>query len=172
MLCQNCQKRIANVHFTQIINNNKIEMYLCEQCAKEKGQPNFERAFSMNDLLSGLIGLGMDAPYIAPSAHQSPQVVCSKCGMSYEEFQKNGKLGCGNCYVTFRKKLEPIIRRIHGTLQHQGKSPGKVSENIKTTNEIEMLKEQLGRAVKNEEYEKAAELRDKIRELESKLMGG
>lgn len=165
MLCQKCHKRIANVHFTRVVNNQKVEMYLCEQCANEQGQTGFDAPLSVSEFLSGIFNFGNSAPYVNLS---SADTVCDKCGMSFQEFQKSGKLGCSNCYRTFGERLKSILKRLHGSAQHSGRIPEKVSESIKLSREIEKLKEMLNEAVKNEEYEKAAELRDKIRSLEVK----
>jgi protein arginine kinase activator len=163
MLCQHCQLRIANVHFTQVINNNKVEMYLCDHCAKEKGQINFGSPLNVNDFFSGIMGLGGNTQYVVNS---SLKLVCDKCKMSYEEFQKTGKLGCSNCYNVFGERLQSLFKRLHGEVEHHGRIPGKISKTIKTTKEIEKLKELLNAAIQKEEYEKAAEIRDKIRGLE------
>lgn len=161
-MCQHCQKRIANVHFTQIINNKKVEMYLCEQCANERGKFASD-IVNINDFFSGLLGFGNSAPYLT-SVQQN--TVCEKCGMSYEEFQKTGKLGCGNCYIKYGERIKPVLKRLHGSMKHNGKAPKRVSASIDLTKEIERLKELLDKAVKNEEYEKAAEIRDRIKSIE------
>lgn len=162
MLCQNCQKRIANVHFTQIINNNKVEIYVCEQCARDKGQFSFVSPLNISDFFSGIMGIDNTNQYIP----QVTSVVCKKCGMSYEEFQKTGKMGCESCYEAFGERMKPLIKRLHGSSEHIGKLPGRVSKSIKVSKEIDKLKEQLNNAIKNEEYEKAAEIRDKIKSFE------
>ena len=164
MLCQHCQKKAANVHFTQIVNNNKIEMFLCEQCAKEKGQLGFGPSLNISGFLSGFIGLGNNDPYIASIPQEE---CCNICGMSYEDFRKTGKLGCSNCYRIYGEKLKPVLKRLHGNTEHTGKMPINVSKGIKFSKEIEKLKEMLVKAVHNEEYEKAAEIRDKIKMMES-----
>ncbi|MCX8128547.1 MAG: UvrB/UvrC motif-containing protein [Clostridia bacterium] len=166
MMCQHCQKRVANVHFTQINNNKKSEMYLCEQCAKEKGQLSVSAPLSVSDFFSGLMGMEHAGSYVQKI--QPQQVICGKCGMSYEEFQKVGKLGCGNCYEEFGQKIKPLIKRLHGNVEHNGKIPARVSKDIKYSKEIEALKELLNKAIQAEEYEKAAEIRDKIKSFESK----
>ena len=86
--------------------------------------------------------------------------------MSFEEFKKVGRLGCDNCYVIYSDKLDPLIRRLHGNTKHTGKIPKRISETMKASKQIENLKEQLNRAIQNEEYEKAAELRDEIKKTE------
>lgn len=165
MLCQQCQKKVANVHFTQILNGKKIEMYLCEQCANEKGQLGFSPQLNLGDFLWGFPGFGGSTGFA--QVKQPEEVRCNVCGMSFEDFRKTGKLGCGNCYRIFRENLSPILRRIHGNIEHTGKVPGKLSNCVKTTKELEILKANLTAAIGNEEYEKAAELRDRIKELES-----
>jgi len=111
------------------------------------------------------MGMYNNIPYI-PSMPQ--KLACEKCGMSYEEFQKVGKLGCDNCYNIYGERLKPILKRLHGDVIHKGKVPVKASKSIRVSKEIEKLKEELNMAVRNEEYEKAAEIRDKIKALEAK----
>lgn len=165
MLCQQCQKKVANVHFTQIINGKKVEMYLCEQCANEKGQLGFSPQLNLGDFLWGFPGFGGSAGFV--QVEQPEEVRCDICGMSFEDFRKTGKLGCSNCYRLFRENLSPILRRIHGNIEHKGKVPKKVSNCVNTTKELVRLKAELTAAIGHEEYEKAAELRDRIRNLES-----
>lgn len=163
MLCQNCNKREAKVHFTHIINGKKIEAYLCEQCANEKSQFNFGHQFDINSLFSGLMGFG---EVVKPIDTSRNRFLCDRCGMTYQEFQKTGKLGCSNCYSVFGEVLNPLLKRVHGNTEHNGKIPGSVPDSIKVSKEIEKLKESLNKAIQNEEYEKAAEIRDKIKALE------
>lgn len=164
LLCQQCQKRMASVYFTQIVNNTKVEMYLCEQCAKEKGKFSFESPLNMNGFLSGLINFNHN---VASQSSAAEDLMCDKCGMSYREFQKVGKLGCSNCYEVFSERLKPLLRRLHGSAEHHGRLPGKGLKNIEVPNEMDSLKDLLNKAIKNEEYEKAAEIRDKIKSMEA-----
>lgn len=163
MLCQHCQKRTANVHYTKIVNGSKVEMYLCEQCANEKGQNTFGASMNISDFLSGFFGLGNTQNY---EMQEPKEIVCDVCGMSYEDFKNTGKLGCSNCYRIFEERLKPILNRLHGNVEHVGRIPDRISDNIKTDKEIGDLKEQLSKAIRNEEYEIAAQLRDKIKVLE------
>jgi len=164
MLCQNCQQRPANVHFTKIVNNTKVEMYLCEQCAAEKDQFGFDDNFSFSDFFTRLIGLGSSSPQHL--ATQRKNTVCDKCGMSFSEFQKIGKMGCSRCYEMFGEQMKPILKRLHGNMQHTGKVPSRIERKKSHEKEINELKKLLNEAIKNEEYEKAAEIRDRIKKLE------
>ncbi|MFA5881294.1 MAG: UvrB/UvrC motif-containing protein, partial [Eubacteriales bacterium] len=78
-------------------------------------------------------------------------------------------LGCPTCYDVFENKLDPVLRRIHGNPRHTGKIPKRTGGTIELRREIEELKRELQAAITSEEYEKAAEVRDKIRGLENKL---
>lgn len=169
MLCQNCQKRAATVHFTKIINGKKVEAFLCEQCAKEKGQVNFSfsiNPFNIGEFFSGLLGYHSNTPFTSAIPQDT---VCERCGLSFQQFQKTGKFGCSNCYKAFEDNLRPLMNRLHGNVQHNGKVPKKIARGIEKSKEIEKLREQLSAAIQNEEYEKAASIRDKIKSLESTM---
>lgn len=162
MLCQECKLREATVHFTKIINNYKTELHLCEECAGKQENLMQIPSFSINDLLQGFMDVGLAQPvYAAP-----PAVRCKNCGMDFERFKKIGRLGCQECYKYFSKELDPILRRIQGNIQHRGKVPAGAGTGLHRQQQIARLKEELQRAVELEAYERAAELRDKIKELE------
>lgn len=165
MLCQNCQQRNANVHITKVINNKRVDLYLCDHCATGDSNVNFGTNLSLSDFLPGLLGFGPTPSQVV--AVQPQQLVCDNCGLTFEEFQKIGKFGCSTCYEVFNKKIEPLIKRLHGNASHHGKFPIQIAEQIELSKEIQNLKDELNKAIKNEEYEKAAELRDAIRQLES-----
>ncbi|WP_085520840.1 UvrB/UvrC motif-containing protein [Tuberibacillus sp. Marseille-P3662] len=169
MECQECHSRSATLHFTKIINGEKMEYHLCEECAKEKGDAVSESSgFSIHNLLSGM--LNFDQPMDSQgTAKQTQQVLqCSKCGLSYQEFAKIGKFGCEECYETFKHKLDPVLRKVHsGNTTHSGKIPKRAGKDISIRKHINSLREQLKTHVEQEEFEKAAELRDEIRSLEN-----
>jgi protein arginine kinase activator len=163
MQCQICNKRTATVHFTQIVNNKKVEMHLCHQCAEEKGGYGFGLPLNISSFFASLLGFNEKQPYVQ-QMHRTTS--CPKCGMTFEEFQRSGKVGCNNCYDVFEDNLNPLIRRLQGSIEHNGKVPARLSKSISISREISRLKELLLKAVEKEEYEKAAEIRDKIKSLE------
>ena len=170
MVCQQCNKREANVHYTQIINGKKVEMYLCTQCAAENGTLSFSPQISLGNFLWGFPG-NNNTGY---GELKQPEILrCNVCGMSFDDFRKGGKLGCSNCYSVFRDSLAPILRRLHGNAEHTGKKPEqnqdvkKTDAGIRLSDEIDRLKGELSGAIESEQYEKAAQLRDRIRNLES-----
>lgn len=149
---------------------------LCEACAKEKGS-DVEQHFGIADLLAALSDVEGPASSTAGSgqtAAAASKTKCAKCGMTYEDFKKIGRLGCGECYTTFKSSLAPLLKRIHGSNQHLGKAPSPVSikeakASVKINEELEAAKLELQKAVKKEEFEEAAALRDKIKFLEKKI---
>ena len=177
MLCDECGKNKATVHLTEIVNDLVTKLNLCEGCAKNKGA-EAEQHFGIADLLSALSDTAEHAPAAAGGTGiVPPKNKCSRCGMSYEDFKRIGRLGCAECYKVFRASLAPLLKRIHGSNQHIGKSPDpKALDEFKTNSkhqeELEKSKQDLQKAVKNEEFEEAATLRDKIKFLEKKIKTG
>ena len=172
MLCEDCGRNRAVVHITQIGPDGKIEKNLCERCAAKYGEIHMEnqkhRNVSMNDFLKGVFSAGAQGE--KPQQEKVTELVCPNCGMSYRDFQQTGKIGCSVCYATFRRQLEPLLRRIHGSSTHSGKIPHRTGGTLTMKHTIESLRSSLKECVAQEEYEKAAELRDKIRLLEHELM--
>ena len=173
MLCDECGKNKATVHLTEIINEQITKLNLCEACAKDKGS-DVEQHFGIADLLAALSDVE-EAPQTAAGVTAKNR--CSQCGLTYEDFKKIGRLGCGECYTEFKNSLAPLLKRIHGAAQHLGKSPTpdllkEQKLNSKIQDELRVIKEQFQKAVKNEEFEEAAALRDKIKFLEKKIKDG
>ncbi|NLM97353.1 MAG: hypothetical protein GX175_07070 [Halanaerobiaceae bacterium] len=165
MNCQRCNIRKATVHLTKIVNNEKTEAYLCEECARETGQLPFSggNPFAFQNLLQGIL-----SPELDSFEQYQQKLECDKCGLSYRDFTQKGLFGCANCYDTFSEQIEPIFKRVHGNTLHNGKVPGRRGGTLRIKREIEELREEMQRAVFCEDFEKAAEIRDKIKELEEK----
>lgn len=169
MLCDNCHENEANVHYTQIINGEKQEMNLCESCAKKLQGFNmgedigFGSPFSFQNILSGIM------EYMNPSQQfvKVQELKCKNCGTTYEDFKRDGLLGCSECYESFRANLNPVIKRVQGNVEHVGKIPRKMGKDIIGKRKLSKLKEDLQKAIANEEYEKAAQIRDMIKSLQS-----
>jgi len=178
LICQECQKRPATLHFTKIVNGEKNEYHLCEECAQEKG--DFFKFYhspgiSINNLLAGLLNFN---PSVFQNNHgegikPDELLQCEKCGLTFSQFLKVGKFGCDHCYTTFDTQLTPVLRRLHGgNWKHSGKIPHRSGESLQLRKKIDILKETLQTLVKREEFEKAAEVRDEIRMYEKMLQGG
>ena len=161
MVCELCKQTQATVHLTEIVNEQMTELHLCEACANQKGA-QVESHFGLADLLSGLADF---------SKTQEPEEVstkaCTSCGMTYDDFRKVGRLGCAECYVIFKRNLGSLLKRIHGSPIHVGKSPVRLLKPAKVGKaELLELKRKLERAIADEAFEEAARLRDQIHRLE------
>lgn len=165
MQCDICKKKEATVHLTEIVNDKMTKLHLCEDCAKEKGS-EMEEHFGLSDLLAGLTDLGST---IEPEAMEI--IKCQTCGFTYQDFKKVGRLGCGDCYETFKSQLAPLLKRIHGADRHVGKVPIMIGKTVKDTKTLQDLKMKMEKAIQTENFEEAARLRDQIRELEKKDRG-
>ncbi len=151
MLCSKCGKKQATVHYKKIVNGKLTELYLCPDCAGDI------QGFGLNDFLPNIFG-----HVITPKS----ETVCKNCGMSLSRLSKGGKLGCSRCYSEFEEYLTPTFKKIHGNVMHTGKSPKNAV--IDKSDGLDELKAKLSEAIKSERYEEAAELRDKIKELQNK----
>ena len=152
MLCQHCNKNEANMHMKRIINGRAAEVHLCSDCARSLG---YGEAFSG-------FGLGFSdflSDFLLKGEHGSNTTRCPFCNKSFEEIAKDGKMGCAECYSAFYDKLLPSLQRIHGKGAHMGKKPVSYSGQ---ENRLEILKEQLEKAVRDQDFESAVKIRDEI----------
>jgi len=120
-----------------------------------------EVSFTQGDVQSFLSSLLT----LISSQSKASQMTCSSCGMSYEEFQRTGKLGCAQCYHAFEEELRPLLTRIHGRSQHAGRAPGGTEKQAQIDAGIDELRIRMEKAVSAEDFEEAAKLRDEIRAL-------
>lgn len=162
MLCQDCQKRNATIHFVSDINGERQELKLCSQCMRKRRQDlvgAMSFAINMNDLLAGF----------APQAEAPKGLQCPNCGMTSEEALKEGRIGCVGCYDTFSEWLESVMLKVHGRSEHRGKIPARGGEGLQLRRKLDELKTKQRAAIDEEHFERAAELRDQIRALEEKI---
>lgn len=180
MLCDICGKNPATVHLTEIIDEQMNELHLCEECARTKSSA-MEQQFGLSDLLAGMVDFEQKN-----KEEGIPAVKCPACGLTYADFKKIGRLGCGQCYNVFRQYLAPLLKRIHGSSQHVGKNPVRRAKSVTTgaaapagvatgappappkrKTGLQELKMQLAKAIEKEAFEEAARLRDQIKKISS-----
>lgn len=169
MLCEKCQERTATVHYTEIINNKQKKMHLCEVCAGQLQAEGFSFLPQMNlhNFLASFWNQVPGSQTFAPNTRQDGG--CPACGTPESMLAQKGLFGCGDCYQHYGERLDPLMRRIHGSSAHTGKVPERTGGRARIVKQIEDLKAQLRDAVSREAFEKAAELRDSIKELEHQL---
>ena len=163
MQCDICGKKKATVHLTEIVDEQMSEMHLCEECARQKSV-QMEQQFGLADLLAGLADFGKPI-----GEAEKIDLQCRNCGMTYEDFRKFGRLGCSECYEAFKTHLSTLLKKVHGSNQHLGKTPAQIlPAQKKQLENFQELKSQLMQAIQMEDFELAAQLRDKIRDSEKK----
>ena len=144
-VCDICQKNEASITITRVDKDGKSsEMHLCSKCAMHKGIGDAVKPHvSVIEILAELKDKIKD---------EDRNLVCPKCGITYADFKRFGRLGCETCYTAFAERLLPLIKRIHGSNKHIGRKP--------------TLRDELSHAIAAEDYEKAARIRDSIKKTE------
>jgi protein arginine kinase activator len=166
MKCQICKENNANIIFTKIVNNEKITLNICNECAKIKGltlkisSPGKHQTEQSSEA---------KLPEFAKEEEVYPaDIACEGCGLTYSDFKKSGFFGCDKCYKAFGKHFVDLLKQIHGSTVHKGKSPLNISSDAELKNRLNSLRKRLQHCIESEEFERAAELRDKIANLEEK----
>lgn len=171
MLCEICQQREATIHTKHIVNGASSEHHLCSECAA-KQQPNmfpkmtefFPSGFFEDQGFSHWLQPMFQGGTAAKTQFKHQEIsACPHCSMTWEEFQKNGLLGCPTCYEHFGEVLPAMLRRLHGATEHVGKKPHKM---VPLT-EKEKLEQAMQQAIKEENFEEAAKLRDAIKNFDA-----
>ncbi len=168
MLCQECRLKEANIHIVKNINGTHSELNLCEHCARKKEELDFsfEPQFSLHKLFNSMLNQSICG---SRETMQADKIQCPSCRLTFSQFSQIGRLGCSRCIPAFEEKIEPLLRRIHGSSTHTGKIPVKVRKRVNKLREIDQLKEDLKAKIQNEEFEKAALLRDRIKTAEKEI---
>jgi protein arginine kinase activator len=161
MLCDSCKERDAVVHVTQIQGSAVTQLNLCEKCAAERG---VETTVAVPKHPLGEFLHAVQQQVTLPNAEGAK---CHFCGMTLKEFRTAGRWGCARCYATFEQSMRDLLRRVHGSSRHVGRNyRAPEGEGLARATELTDLREQLRRAIESEQFELAADLRDKIKVLE------
>lgn len=178
MICQNCNKNQATIHVTDVFppteenaQTTTNEHHLCEVCAQAKDLPH---AQSPVGATLGGFSPGSVTPanvwkllqITAAQTQRRKETVCKGCGMSVDEFRTKGRLGCAQCYEAFRGPIAELLERVHGALEHVGRVPGLSDDDLERMQNLSELRRELDTAIRDEAYESAADLRDRISDLE------
>ena len=158
MMCEKCGKNPATTHLKTVLNGVVHENHLCSYCAANEGYGNIGK-LSLTNMLASMFGESI-------SRGKPISKRCECCGASFSDIAQSGRVGCSECYTTFRSELMPSLNRLHGKAVHIGNTPSveKIEETLEE--KIKNLKNSLAEAIKAEEFEEAAKLRDEIRRLE------
>jgi protein arginine kinase activator len=179
MICDFCKSNEASIHLIKVTNNNVEKINLCMDCVKNYSFFSTEDFFNdLTKILSKFFEIDIkisnkdDSGKLFESVSVNDNKKCSFCNIDLNTIKSIGRVGCANCYNEFRDVLNPIVKTIHGSLEHKGKIPVKSSDDVKIEKEIRDLKYQLNEEVTVENFEVAAKLRDTIKKLQKKLYIG
>lgn len=164
MICQHCQNRPATTHIKRTVNGQTTEMYVCSECASKQGFEMLASHSAMN--VGNLFGSLFTTPTLRDPDEKER---CPACKQSLREIVQTGVVGCPECYIRFYDQLLPSIQRVHGKTTHVGKIAATGSPKMRKKRELAHLKEELTKALALQEYERCAQLRDQIKEMEATL---
>ncbi len=158
-LCDFCGKN-PGIVLVKVLDKegNAVELMICADCGRKRGLSGVEKTAPKKE----------EADSREPRA-ESRNFTCPSCGLSFSEFKRRGRLGCANCYNAFEQELKQVIRRIHGSIRHTGKEPNKGRKKAQERLEVQRLRAELDAAIKEEDYERAAALRDLLRQTENEV---
>lgn len=175
MLCDRCHGREAVVHVTQIVNGHRTEKHLCRECAAKENLMHPSIDFFGHDLFrnsfDSFFNDGFMNSLFRPARTAIESLSCPECGKKYEDFKKDGLLGCPGCYEAFREKLRPAFQHMQGAHRYSGDEPKK-AEAKEESPELKELRNRLSKLVADENYEEAAKVRDEIHKKEQEGKGG
>ena len=158
-ICERCHKAPAAVHIRRVAEGDEAGLYVCKPCAVQLGaDPSLAGSDeqTQGDALQVVLRSMEEAP---------PAGVCPGCGLSYQTFKAKGRLGCASCWTTFASQMDTLLLRLQGRIRHRGRSPERTGAQYERASKIRRLNDELERAVGAEQYERAAELRDRLKEL-------
>ena len=167
MLCQICKVNEASVRYTEIVSGALTEIHLCRKCAESEG-----KAIGANFGFAGMFAAVHPKGKVPDTAEGDADQKCTCCGLSFAEVMSKGRLGCTECYTTFKDKLAPLIEKVHGSSQHVGKVPSETDGSARVRGLLLRHRSKLRKAIETENYEEAARLRDLIRQIEEGMVGG
>ena len=167
MKCQKCD-RPATFHITELTGSKPQELHLCEEHARRylsESSEGVETTSGMSATLAQNMAQQLSLSQASDELQGIDQKTCSICGITFFDFRCRGRLGCPNDYTCFEEQLDPLILSIHGESQHSGKSPKRTGKSDDNRTLLIRLRRELDEAVTKEEYERASEIRDKIKAI-------
>jgi protein arginine kinase activator len=167
MKCQQCEKT-ATFHITELTGGKPQELHLCEEHARQYLTQSEEEP-AVTPSLAGALAQQLAVGQTAEELSKLDQRSCPVCGITFYEFRNQGRLGCPHDYVFFQNELEPLVLNIHGETQHVGKRPQRLESGTEAVTQLIRLRRDMKEAISDEDYERASELRDKIRSIEKQL---
>lgn len=166
--CSSCKQNEAKVKLTKLIKGTVEELYLCQECAAR--QSPYQKKLTppqLDEILMGILGQAKAEG--ATKISGASDLTCATCGLPFGSYRETLLLGCSDCYDSFEKQLTADLRKFHGSTVHRGRVPNDAPAQLSVQRSPQELKKRLQDAVKAEDFELAAKLRDELRDLDSKV---
>jgi len=157
-ICERCGKEPATVLVRKVSGAGDQDLHVCKACSEELGAAPTAQGGMLSDPLTIL--------FQSMEETKESAAVCPGCGMGYDRFKETGRLGCARCYDTFQAELGLLLRRIHGATRHAGKVPLREGKEYDQAAVIKRINNEIERAVVSEDYERAAKLRDRLKQMD------
>jgi protein arginine kinase activator len=142
MRCEHCSQP-ATLKLTEIVGGEKRRVALCADCARSRGVLVKAAQTVELGIPEGPLPLAITAK-------------CPRCQTSLATIRRKGRVGCPQCYSSFRPQLRSLLRQVHGEAEHRGQRP----EGVSTP--LHQLRGELLEAIEREDFERAALLRDRL----------
>lgn len=175
MLCEKCRKNEAKINLVTVVNGQKHEIWLCESCIKDISSIPFLSSsgqnidFPFQGMLSEMLS-NIESSKTNIDNNKIKEIVCSNCGLTYDEFKKSGRLGCSDCYKEFKLVLDPRIKSLQPGVKHIGRIPKLKGKELVQKRKLKDLKQEMQKLIIAEEYEKATVVRDEIKKIELNIL--
>jgi len=160
MTCDFCKKNVATVHLIRVQNDSVEKVNICSECARDFSffsEDDFYK--DLSNILSKIFQSDQESIYDSRTSQSLASI----------DIKKKQVMGCPHCYGEFRSILLPIIKAIHRDTQYRGKIPEAVPRKVKLEKSISDLRKRLKREIFIENFEEAARIRDKIKQLEKNI---
>lgn len=160
MLCQHCNEKPFSVQLKTSVNGISAVVYLCADCYKKM-------------LGGGYVPHGKSLVDVLFEGGKSfvPAERCEVCGTSYDDYERDGVLGCACCYDAFKEQLMPVIARIHGKTTHVGRVNKNYNEHD-LQRELAVLQEKLENAVREKKFTLAGKINSRIEKIKKRINEG
>ncbi len=164
MKCQYCEKP-ATFHITELTEPTGPQvMHLCEEHARTFLQKD---SSSPTATIAGALAKQLQLGQTKQELAELDQKECPVCGISFFEFRNSGRLGCPYDYTHFEADLKPLLINIHDATQHKGKHPQRAAATADSQAKLIQMRREMEEAVEREDYERASEIRDELRKIET-----
>ncbi|MBN2073637.1 MAG: UvrB/UvrC motif-containing protein [Actinobacteria bacterium] len=177
MKCDFCKRNDATIHLIRVQNDKIEKVNICEECARDFSF--FSEKDFYRDLTSILFkifsveareqGMNVSRKKVFKNLKFSSNSACPFCGVDLKNVKKMGMLGCPHCYQEFKEVLLPVIKKLHDRIEYRGKVPSTTSYRLKLEKSLRDLRSQLKKEIIVENFEKAAIIRDEIKQLEKNI---